>query len=183
MLATTLILSVIAAILAIQSQQLRKSVIYLGAFSALIALAYALYNAPDVAIAEAVIGTGLATILYVVTLQKYLIFTVYIHSDQARLDDRLYRRKERQDYHQLLVAFCAKESLEPQIIYTKESIQAIQDEHDYALIIDEVTSDQLVIYSHPENYHIDKLDAFLYKKLKRDYHVQFVEVSEEVDET
>ncbi len=62
MLEVTLILVVILAILAIQTNTLRRAIVYLCVFSLLCSFCYLLYQAPDVAIAEAVIGSTLATI-------------------------------------------------------------------------------------------------------------------------
>ena len=65
-----LILMVIFSIVAIHQHQLRTAVICLGAFSLLASVAYLMHHAPDVAIAEAVIGSTIATVLYLVVLRK-----------------------------------------------------------------------------------------------------------------
>ena len=71
----SLIMLIVLAIATVQTRKLRNAVIYLGVFSLGMSFVYILYNAPDVAIAEAVIGSTLATILYLVALKKYRIFT------------------------------------------------------------------------------------------------------------
>ncbi len=82
MLYIVLILMIIFAIASIQSESLRHSVIYLCVFSLLCSFAYALYQAPDVAIAEAAIGCTLSTVLYLVAIKKYRVFRVY-YSNQV----------------------------------------------------------------------------------------------------
>lgn len=62
------ILMIIIAILALESQKVINSVIYLSLLSLLAVVGFALMNAPDVAITEAVIGSGLVTALFVFTL-------------------------------------------------------------------------------------------------------------------
>ena len=65
-----LILLIPLAIYAIQTRKLRNAVVILGAFSLVSSLVYLFYRAPDVALAEAVIGTTISTILYLVAMQK-----------------------------------------------------------------------------------------------------------------
>lgn len=56
------------AFLAISSKSLIKTVLFLSTLSMLSVLAFVLMQAPDVAITEAVIGSGLVTSLFVFTL-------------------------------------------------------------------------------------------------------------------
>lgn len=53
---------------AISAAKLMHSVIYLSAMSMLSVVVYAWMQAPDVAVTEAVIGSGLVTALFVFTL-------------------------------------------------------------------------------------------------------------------
>ncbi|NSW89206.1 MAG: DUF4040 domain-containing protein [Firmicutes bacterium] len=59
------------ALLAVQTHQLRRAVIYLGVFSLINSFAYVFYGAPDVSLAEAIIGSTLVTVLYLIALKKY----------------------------------------------------------------------------------------------------------------
>jgi multicomponent Na+:H+ antiporter subunit B len=65
-----LVLLIVFALQAIRQRQLRTAAIYLGVFSLVSSVLYLMCAAPDVAIAEAVIGSTLATVLYLVALQK-----------------------------------------------------------------------------------------------------------------
>ena len=58
------------AILAIESKQLINSVIYMSLMSLLSVVSFIIMRAPDVAITEAVIGSGLVTFLFVITLTQ-----------------------------------------------------------------------------------------------------------------
>ena len=62
------IVMIIVAVLAIESKKVITSVIYLSVLSLLAVVGFALMNAPDVAVTEAVIGSGLVTALFVFTL-------------------------------------------------------------------------------------------------------------------
>ena len=62
------ILLLIIAFLAVNEKKLIKSVIFLSALSMLSVVSFVLMKAPDVALTEAVIGSGLVTSLFVFTL-------------------------------------------------------------------------------------------------------------------
>ena len=62
------VLLVVLAFLAINSKSLIKSVMFLSALSMLSVIGFVLMKAPDVAVTEAVIGSGLVTSLFVFTL-------------------------------------------------------------------------------------------------------------------
>ncbi len=61
-------LLLVIAFLALNTKKLIKSILFLSALSMLAVLAFVLMKAPDVAITEAVIGSGLVTALFVFTL-------------------------------------------------------------------------------------------------------------------
>jgi len=61
-------LLLIIAFLAVSEKKLIKSVIFLSALSMLSVVAFVIMKAPDVALTEAVIGSGLVTALFVFTL-------------------------------------------------------------------------------------------------------------------
>lgn len=65
------ILLIIFALFSVFASNLKRAVVGSSAFGLWISMAYMLYHAPDVAIAEAVISSSLATILYVVTVKNY----------------------------------------------------------------------------------------------------------------
>jgi uncharacterized MnhB-related membrane protein len=56
------------AFFAVHEKKLIKSVIFLSALSMLSVVSYVLMKAPDVALTEAVIGSGLVTSLFIFTL-------------------------------------------------------------------------------------------------------------------
>lgn len=61
---------VIAAIVTLKSRDLLVSVIFLALLSLLLSVEFYVLQAPDVAIAEAAIGAGLSTAIYVIAINK-----------------------------------------------------------------------------------------------------------------
>lgn len=78
LLAGALLILVVSAVLVVITDKLLTAVVYAGILSAGAAFCYLLLGAPDVALAEAVIGSALSTIIFLVTLKKYRVFTVYL---------------------------------------------------------------------------------------------------------
>ncbi len=64
------ILLLLATICVVFMKKLLHSLIFLSLFSMLLALKYLTLRAPDVAITEAALGTGLATVVYLVAIKK-----------------------------------------------------------------------------------------------------------------
>ncbi|MBN2300314.1 MAG: DUF4040 domain-containing protein [Acholeplasmataceae bacterium] len=64
-------LLLIIAFLAVSEKKLIKSVIFLSALSMLSVVSFVIMKAPDVALTEAVIGSGLVTSLFVFTLLSF----------------------------------------------------------------------------------------------------------------
>ncbi len=62
------ILLILLAFLAINSKTLIKSVMFLSSLSMLAVIGFVIMRSPDVAVTEAVIGSGMVTSLFVFTL-------------------------------------------------------------------------------------------------------------------
>ena len=62
------VLMIILGVFAINAKKILNSVIYLSLLSMLAVVSFVIMRAPDVAITEAVIGSGLVTVLFVFTL-------------------------------------------------------------------------------------------------------------------
>ena len=155
-----LVLLIPISIYAIQTRKLRNAVIALCAFSLVASVIYLLLYAPDVAVAEAVIGTTLSTILYLVALKKYKVFTVYFLLEQHDSTDNAYFQRSKDNMTQALEKFCAKQELELHILYSIESLVQIAEKHQFSLVIHE-TESQHLIYGHPDNLKLSALAEFL----------------------
>jgi len=64
------LLLIVFGVLIVMSKNIVKTIIYLSALSMIAALAYVLLKAPDVALTEVVIGSGLITFLFLFTYKK-----------------------------------------------------------------------------------------------------------------
>lgn len=62
------VIMIIVAIMAVSAKKVINAVVYMSLLSLLAVVGFVLMNAPDVAVTEAVIGSGLVTFLFVFTL-------------------------------------------------------------------------------------------------------------------
>lgn len=153
-----LIALVIMAIIALNTKKLRRAVVYLGVFSLISSFVYLLYGAPDVAIAEAITGSTITTVLYLVALRKYKVFSIYYTNDSHFQDIRLVKSKSPFLYN--LETFLIKREMEPQIVYSREPIETILAQEKFDLAIHH-TDDDIWIYGCAEDYQIDALEDYL----------------------
>lgn len=167
-----LLLLLVFAIAAIHTHSLRHAIIYLGIYSLVSSLVYLLYGAADVAIAEAVIGCTLSTILFLVALKKYQVFILYYKMDTTDPDANRIRRHLKQ-----LIRRFAYEVLDFQIdtTTTKLPLETIIDDHDFDIIIHH-TESKIICYGIKNNYHFPQLIEYLNHRF--DLPIQFLELEE-----
>lgn len=158
-----LLMMIVFAILAVQTPKLRRAIIYLGIFSLISSFCYLLYQAPDVAIAEAIIGSTLATILYLVALQKHSVFTIYYTDENDAAVNDEYINKGRTRILNLIEQFCVSKELEPQVIFTTETLENIRNSSAYDLIVRQKDS-SIFVYGHHQNYHLESLGKYVGEK-------------------
>ena len=70
MLEIILLIILVLAILSLQFKDLLSAIISLAAFSLVLSLLFYYLHAPDVAIAEAAVGAGVATTLFVLVVSR-----------------------------------------------------------------------------------------------------------------
>jgi len=116
---------IVFAFLALQTAVLRNAVIYLSVFSLLCSAVYLFLGAPDVAIAEAVIGCTLSTILYLVALKKYKIYSVYYRYIAQEKQDTTLHKQEAEDIKTLIGTFTDQYDLQLDFINTTISYKNI----------------------------------------------------------
>ena len=160
MLKTILIVIIVFAIAAIQAKSLRQSVIYLSVFSLLCSFAYALYQAPDVAIAEAVIGCSLSTVLYLVAIKKFRIFRVYYSHHISSPEKIPESHVLRNNLVTMMEGYLSDTELELDMINTRHKFDEIHGHQDYDVII-EHTNAGMRMYGAQSNYHYDGLTTYL----------------------
>ena len=125
------------ALLAIHTSSLRQAIIHLAVFSLLAAFLYLRYAAPELAIAEAAIGSGLVTLLYLAALRRNKVFTIGVVTggDSDRLRDGYMRHVERsRALHELRAFFVARE-LEVQTVFIPDPLDEALRSPAYDLIL------------------------------------------------
>ncbi len=169
------------AFAAVQTVKLRRAVVYLAAFSMLSSFVYLSYAAPDVAIAEAAIGCTLATVLYLIALKKYRVYTIYClgeQNGQAASRDQ----GAREDLMRRLEVFLAQHEFEPQIIHRSIHIEDVGELEHYDLIV-ERTEESHYFCCHPDSKHQDIIRQFLEEEDKRSNDVEMISMrGDEPDE-
>ncbi len=154
-----IILMGVFALLAIHSRLLRLAVIYLAVFSLLAAFLYLLFAAPELAIAEAVIGSGLVTLLYLAALKRNRVFTIAVLAEghRYRLTDAYINYIERSKALQEIHSFFELREFEPQIVYSEKLLEdALKDPRFDMVILEE--KDEIVLYGSDESFVIEELE-------------------------
>ena len=143
---------IVSAWFTVQSGRLRRSVIYLGIFSLISSLAYLMLFAPDVAIAEAIIGCTLSVILFLTALKRYHTFTIYYvpEIDDAQSLAFILR------FEQYLTA----NEFDPQLIHTSLNDEHLHDNDRFDVLIVH-HGDTMTLYSSATSYHSPLIQKFL----------------------
>ncbi|TVR02739.1 MAG: DUF4040 domain-containing protein [Spirochaetaceae bacterium] len=178
--AILLLLLVLLAIIAVETQILRMAVIFLGIFSLLLSFLYLYYGAPDVAIAEAVMASGLVTLLYLTALKRHRVYTICFTNEMFReVDDRyIIEGTRRGQLLREIEQFCISKELEPQIICTPEDLSLLLEKRSYDLIIRQ-EGDQLTVYGNQDNYFVDELEMLIIMRYQ-DLNCKFIRYDEEL---
>lgn len=162
--AVLLLMAVVLAAAAVWTRILRHAVIYLGLFSFLCSFLYLYYGAPDVAIAEAVIGSGLVMLLYLTAIKRYRTYTVLVADETvARIEDSTMHAIADSHHGRLLSEieqFCLSRELEPEVVFTREPLETIIAEDRYDLVVRK-TDESTVVYGRDDNYLVDELEMLL----------------------
>ncbi|MFP4508753.1 MAG: Na(+)/H(+) antiporter subunit B [Spirochaetaceae bacterium] len=169
------------AVLAIHSRLLRNAVVYLAIFSLMAAFLFLLHAAPELAIAEAVMGSGLVTLLYLTALKRYQVFTIAVVTDSPdSIHDRLISRVQRSDALQEIRNFLAKREREAQIVFVRDTRDEALKNPGYDLVL-EVDGSTLVIFGSQDDYLFVELELmFGMRELGSDMGVRFEWIEAEV---
>ena len=154
------LLMIVMAIFCVAATNLRKAIVGMGVFSLLATLCYLIYHAPDVAIAEAVIGSALSTILYIIALKKYSSFYIYFSSGIQQEANDLNMRLAKGNIRGVIREYCVAHELAPQIVYTREKPEVIAAEHVYDMILHD-NGRQTTVYGIETDAHYTALKGQL----------------------
>lgn len=150
------------AILAIQSRLLRNAIIYLAVVSLLAAFLYMRLAAPELAIAEAVIGSGLVSLLYLAALKRNRVYTIgVVGSGKAnRLADRYMGHIEHTKALREIRHFFLVREYEVQIVFVPETLQEALQNQSYDLVIQE-DDNGITAYTDDESYVMMELEMLM----------------------
>ena len=154
-----IVLMGIFAVLAIQSRFLRLSIVYLAVFSLLGAFLYLLFAAPELAIAEAVIGSGLVTLLYLAALKRTRVYTVAVISEAHRnhVTDSYIAHVERSKALEEIRRFFRRREFEVQVVYVSVPLADALVDDAYDLVIAE-DQEGLSAFTDDESYAMLELE-------------------------
>jgi uncharacterized MnhB-related membrane protein len=159
-----LLMTVLVAVVAVWTKILRHAVIFLGIFSFICSFLYLYYGAPDVAIAEAVIGSGLVMLLYLTAIKRYRTYSIVVAYDQdERIQDTTIQELSATEQGRLLQEierFCLSRELEPEIVYSREEVDTIVADGRYDLIV-QAGGSELTVYGRSDNFLVDELEMLL----------------------
>ena len=177
-----LVALLVLSVMAIESRIMRVSIVYLGTLSLLMSFLYLFYNAPDVAIAEAVMASGLTTLLFLTALKRYRVYRICFTNEAfRRVNDRyIFEGTRRGALLHEIEQFCIARELEPQVVCTPESLDVVARSGRYDLIIRQ-EGDELRVYGDKENYFVDELEVLLILRY-HDLNVRFIRSGDPVEE-
>lgn len=159
-----LLMTVFLAVVAVWTRILRHAVIFLGIFSFICSFLYLYYGAPDVAIAEAVIGSGLVMLLYLTAIKRYRTYSVVVAYEGAeKIEDARMQELAASEQGRLLSEierFCLSRELEPEIVYSREDVERILSDGRYDLIV-RPGETEITVYGREDNYLVDELEMLL----------------------
>ncbi len=146
------------AALAIQSNRLRLSVIALAIFSLLAALLFLVYAAPELAIAETVMGSGLVTLLYLTALKRYRVYTICVLSRLPEdIADEYISEVRKTDAIQELRKFCLRRERETQLIFSKQTVDDALANPRFDLVV-ETDLNTITIYGLIDDYMVVEME-------------------------
>jgi putative multicomponent Na+:H+ antiporter subunit B len=157
--AGTIILMGVFAVLAIHSKLLRLAVIHLAVLSLLAAFFYLLFAAPELAIAEAVIGSGLVTLLYLAALKRNKVYTIAVLTEghKYRLTDAYINYMERSRALREIKHFFEVREYEPQVVFTEKPLgEALADPRFDLVIVEEKQG--IATYGSDESFVVEELE-------------------------
>ncbi len=143
---------IISAFMTVQTKRLRRSVIYLGIFSLISSLAYLVLFAPDVAIAEAIIGCTISVILFLTALKRYKTFTIYYVPDKQDEKAPAFIDKFEQ--------YLYDNEFDPQLIHTSLDDENLHETERFDVLVMR-HGQTMTLYSSASSYHSPLIQAFL----------------------
>jgi len=157
-----LLTMVFFVVMLLHTNQLRLAIIYLAVFSLLSALLYLLCAAPELAIAEGIIGSGIVTLLYLAALKKNRLYTVGVVSipQRLKLQDHYMYSLEGSNALKDIRDFFVRREVEVQVIFLDIALDQALDNTAYDLILSD-DGKQITAYTDDDNYVMLELELMI----------------------
>ncbi|GEK89096.1 Na(+)/H(+) antiporter subunit B [Alkalibacterium putridalgicola] len=176
-----LIALLVFASFAVFSDNIKRSVIYLGVFSLVTAVTYLHYNAPDVALAEAAIGVGLSTVMYLVATKKLSIYDIcYVNEDVETFNDQSIGEIMDTVVRPLERFLERTEDFEPQLAYTNHPIEQIMQEDDHDIYIHR-KGDLTYLYGNKSDQVFQDIVANMHEVIRDNQDIRVIYIDEVTD--
>ena len=156
LLGAVLLLLLGLGILVVVTDRLFTAVVYSAALSACIAFGYLLLGAPDVALAEAIIGSALTTVIYLATLKKYRIFTIRCLPGDTRKDPLFSKVLE------VISRSLKDHDLEAHLIESRGNARTLLERPDTDLVA-EKRKDGIYLYGEADSQYLGRIREQLIK--------------------
>lgn len=146
------VLIVVMAIASLRAESLRSSIIFYGIVSLLMSFLFLIYLAPDVALAEAVIGSGLVTLVFLLALRQYKVYRVCFvdRSDLMNVNESI-RQMERNQITASIEQFCRAKELELQLVVSRRPLAVESENPNYDMVLARAADGHLEVHGNEEN--------------------------------
>lgn len=146
------VLIVIMAIASLKTEALRSAIIFYGILSLLTSFLFLIYLAPDVALAEAIIGSGLVTLVFLLALRQYRVYRVCFVEQSSIIDaDKSIRQAEHDQITASIEQFCKARELELQLVISRRPLAIESENSNYDIVLARAGDGHLEIHGNEEN--------------------------------
>lgn len=188
---------VVFAVLSVSSANFRRAVIYMAIFSLIMSLVFLYYKAPDVAIAEAVIGSAMATVLYLVALRKQDRLTVCVLGEACGLsgqqdsgigvpasqdsdngvpasqDSSIGLSEEAASLVERLRVHFRRKRVNVQLVRSDEPLDSLLEKQFHDLLLCQADN-RLTLYGRPADYRLDEIEQLVADSLSGQPEIRIV---------
>lgn len=155
-------LIVIMAVASLQVESLRSSIIFYGTLSLLASFLFLIYLAPDVALAEAAIGSGLVTLVFLLALRQYKVYRVcFVDQSEWMNSGRTIRKMERNQITASIEQFCRARELELQLVVSRRPLAVESENPNYDIVLARAVDGHLEVHGNEENALLVEVVWFL----------------------
>jgi putative multicomponent Na+:H+ antiporter subunit B len=148
------------AVMIVFTRKLIHAVIYMSTFSTVAATVFLFLGAPDVALAEAVIGSTISTIVFLIAIKKHRIFMLYVVNNPGRPEPV---RQGIRELVQRLEEYCREREIQQFLINTDDEVEGLLARDEQKVVL-ESRDEAVILHADAKNVHTlgirDLIDRF-----------------------